>query len=101
MTSPTAMQTYTSPAADLVRKTAQITGIAHSRLYGTSKTRRTVRARWAIWMVMRRQGLSFQEIGDIFGRHYSSIIKAMRPSASLLARDSWFKSLVNHLSHDS
>ena len=95
------MKPYTSPAADLVNKTAFVTGIPTSRLYGTGKTRIVVRSRWAIWMVMRRQGLSFQEIGDIFGRNYSTIIKAMRPGTRLLARDSWFKALVNHLTPSS
>lgn len=91
------MKLFTSPGAELVKKAALATGIPHSRLYGTCKTRMTVRTRWAIWLVMRRQGLSFQEIGDIFGRHYSSIIKAMSSSTRLLTSDSWFKALVNHL----
>lgn len=85
------------PARAAILECAKITGISHSRLYSTCKTRRVVHARWAVMIVLRRHGLSFQEIAAEFGMHHTSIIHGVCEGVALLPASPWLATLVSHL----
>lgn len=53
-------------AGRLVEAAAARLGIPTTEITGKARQTHLVEARWAIWVVMRRHGLTFREISDQF-----------------------------------
>lgn len=87
-----------NPAVALVTKAADITGVAHSRIYSREKTRRLANIRWAIFYALRTQhAWTFAEIGEHFGCHYSNVMHGVKCAEILLESDKWFIELTKQL----
>ena len=87
--------TLQNTAISLVIRAGQATGTRHSRIYSTSRVRRLVLIRWAIWHTLRtRHTWTLQAIADEFSTDHANVRHGIFKAASLLGKDSWFTALV-------
>ena len=89
---------YQNPARDLVMRAGIATGLPPSRIYSSSKVRRLVRIRWAIWHTLRtRHAWTFTEIGEEFGCDHSNVVHGVNKAAALITTDHLFAALTKSL----
>lgn len=70
-------------------------GIPTTRIISKSRETRLVEARWAIWLVMRRHGLTFCEIADQFWVTNGTIQHGVRRAKSDHgSREKSFRNLI-------
>lgn len=68
-----------SAANQVIEEVVEETAIPRGVLIGHRRTRTLVAARWyAIQRVRNETSLSLEEIGELFGRHHTSIMHALR-----------------------
>jgi chromosomal replication initiation ATPase DnaA len=86
-----------NPVQYLVTTASLATGVAESRIYSPDCNRRLVSIRWAIFIILRREGWSLSAIGDAFCKDHSTVMNGIGKGTARLTTDRWFSALVNYL----
>lgn len=63
---------------DITAQVSDLTGIAVKDLLGKSRLRRIAHARFLIWFIASRQGLTLQQIARAFDRDHTTILHGIR-----------------------
>jgi len=67
--------------ASMIRAASIHTGLSVEQIKAPGRVSAASEARWACYIVMRESGMTFIEIGAVFGRHYSTVIKGLQEAA--------------------
>jgi chromosomal replication initiation ATPase DnaA len=60
--------------AELIERVGTATGLGPWDIMGGRRDTRHARARFAVWLVMRRRGMTFARIGRAFGRDHRTVM---------------------------
>ena len=73
---------------DITAQVSDITGIAVKDLLGKSRMRRIAHARFLIWFIAHREGLTLQQIARAFDRDHTTILHGIqREEAARIAEE--------------
>lgn len=87
----------THSAARLVARAASFYNISTELVVGDYKDPRAVTARWAVWIVMRRDGHSSTSLGKLFSRNHGTILNGWTRGGTLIKTDAKFAACIDHL----
>jgi len=77
----------TETITGLLAVVAETTGVATADIIGHRRPRRFSEARWLVWACLHETtDMSYQEIGDAFERHHTSIIYGVRKADPVQVR---------------
>lgn len=63
-------------------KIARANHVSLEECFSTSRKKHIVRARHAIWRMLRAEGWSYPGIGDLFGMDHTSVIAGVKAEAA-------------------
>lgn len=86
--------------AEILASVAEITGVTVSAMTSKGRQSRTVYARTMATHEIRRQclGWSLQNVGDVFGRHYTDVLHDLRRHKDLIETDRAYAAAFQTLS---
>jgi hypothetical protein len=71
-------------------------------LTGKSRFFKHSGARQAYWLYLRKHGLTYRRTGELFNRHYSTIISGVRTAENLIAtKNKWVLFCLEQLCEES
>lgn len=85
---------YTSDILILIKIATEISGYSLNQLQDSSRTMDKVYIRAIMSYILHQYGLTYQQIGTILNRHYSSIIHAIKIYNNEYQTNNYFISLV-------
>lgn len=75
-------------ARSAIRQAAKLYGVRPSEIRGTSRRAVVVSARHlAAWLAREIGGLSYPELGHVFGRHHTTMIHAVERGRAVAAQE--------------
>jgi len=78
----------------LIESAASFAGIDPISILGKSRTRVACEARWACFIILRKRGHTFCDIGRMFGRDHGTVIHGLSMAASNQGdREEYFREL--------
>lgn len=80
--------------AEVVHHVAHIFGVTADRLRGPGRREEIVAARHAVFLVLRRRGMSYPLIGKLLRKDHSTVICGCRRALRLAAGNAHYRALV-------
>jgi hypothetical protein len=88
--------------ADIIRVAAQMSHISEDKITGPDRHRSIVRVRQACYVVARRSGHSYPQIGRLIGgRDHSSVLHGIDTAAAIAERDDEYSAFIDALDYQS
>lgn len=83
--------------ADVIAVASRMTGIGHDALLGHNRKKQIMRVRQAIYLVARRCGHSYPQIGTVMDRDHSTVIHGTRVAEIHIERDPAYAAFVEEI----
>lgn len=71
----------------ITRSVSEATGIPMGAILGSSRARPITRARWLVWTIAHREGMSLAAIGRGTGHDHTSVLHGIRREGEERARE--------------
>jgi chromosomal replication initiation ATPase DnaA len=84
--------------AELFSRVLNETGVSRREIVSRFKERPVLEARFAVVMALTKRGYSSYQIGDILGKHHSTIWSAIRVAQKWMNERPDFRALVEKVS---
>ena len=65
-------------AFEAFSKICQEHSVTLAAVFSPRRTTAVVQARWELWILLRKRGLSYTEIGSLFCRNHTTVVEAIR-----------------------
>jgi chromosomal replication initiation ATPase DnaA len=88
------MTSESKEIAELIERVAAATGLGARDLMSGCRDTRHTRARFAAWLILRRQGMTYQRIGRAFGRDHRTIMHGVERGRALVESCEEFAAVI-------